>query len=237
MNLFVKINSDNVGYSNLRDILETPYVFDVEVFDCVDIAYSEIGDCNQSNIDILNSIVEFNVTEENFDTVLDFVEECEYQVIKEILKDNVVTEYMNENMDLLKEKFGLKDESLYFTDGDFYIDHKLDKAYRIKSNKMVYIGKVSELLMKCELEWFDTIYIRNINERLLLKKFKDINLKYTSKKETIKQIEYKMEKYLMDLGETNQNIMSKVDDDIYNLYLRHFCTTENYNEFLKKTRR
>lgn len=233
MNLFVKINSDNVGYANLRDILETPYVFDVEVFDCVDIAYSEIGDCNKNNIDILNSIVQFDVTEENFYSVLDFVEECEYLVIKEILKDNVVTEYMSENLDLLKDKFGLENESLYFTDGDFYIDSKLDKAYKIRNDKLVFIGKVKELLMKCELEWFDTIYIRNINDKLLLKRF-ELDLKHNTKKEIIKQIEYKMEKELLDLGETNQNIMSKIDDDVYNFYLRNFCTAENYKEFFKK---
>ena len=233
MNLYVKINSENVGYSNLKEMIENPCIFDFGIFDYIQVTYSELKECNSENIDILNYITEFEVNENNFHEVLEFVKESEYIAVTEILKDNIVEEYISNNADLLSDRFDIKASDIYFTDREFYLDKKLKKAYKLINNKLRYVGSVDDVLLKCELEWFDTIYISNVDTKKIIEKF-NIDIRKVNKNNFIKDVEFRMEKELLDVSEINQNILFDVNDEDFNYYLSLFCTRDRFKEFLER---
>lgn len=233
MQLLIKLKTEDFGEYNIYDILHSPEIFNTESFECVDKVYSSSLH-DKYIFHHLSKKVNFKNLDDR-DTFLDFIVECEYLGFRELLKDTAIKKYLKENAVHLYRKFKLQPKDIFYTDGELMIDYKLEQVYKLNKNKLVYIGKFSEVILSYELSWFDKLYFKNINEKCLDRFLRNNNRRTLGKKKFLDEVKEIFSNNLIDVSSVISDlIFMDFDYKLVTKYVDYFITEENYNEFKRR---
>ena len=233
MQLFVKLKTEYFGEYNIYDILHSPEIFNTESFECVERIYSS-SLYNKYMLKQIHKKVNFKKDDDK-DTLIDFIVECEYLGFRELLKDTAIKKYLRENAMYLYEKFKLKSENIFYTDGELMLDYRLEKVYKLENDKLVYIGNYSDIMLNYELSWFDKLYFKNINEKRINKILVNINRKKLGKQKFIEELKEIFSDNLIDVSSVISDLVyMDFDYPTRKKYVDYFMTEENYNEFKRR---
>lgn len=224
MNLYLEMKNNRLD--NLKNLLETPIYYTSSDY--------SINIYEKETFDIL--VENINYLEKEKNKLISFLRECSYLGTNDFLKDKSYIEYMKANCYYMQYYMSICKEDLFFTNGDEYIDFNFENVYIFKNKTLVNKGKVKDLILKYELEWFDSIYIRNINLKQMKKRFEQIKNKKITKfkySEFLEFVKKEFQDSLIDIECINAEILSSTDELEIIDYVKNYCTTENYNLFLE----